>query len=422
MEARQVNLNEIVSGRFLSLQISNIRDIFDTSKVSFSKDDSKKMGKIFKKMNLLEETPLAEYVRKVNIEEFGEAISRLLMFIVALNNGNKLPQSKNRNTDFELNQNLDDLDDMQIMSKINQLFQKNAMNKTWFFGILPLGVYMNLFSFHPLTPKLDEAKLETIEENKEALYDIFIKLGLFNSLNQTEEACGEFIKKPDGRTLHLRVLGTNHILLRTQFNALKIFLETHQELKNKNIKIELLGKTGTNNSFGEDDKSEITVMQEMAKEYLPDFPLEKIISVTTKGNFVNTVQTIQTADLLEASKINEGDVVLYFGCASALNRQFLDITNYIQGQKNNNYPSYFTACGGYSALEEDLKIFTESYKDKEVRFQKAAKVFERLKGSNLLTELGKGCYTSFQNKIIAEKEKAKQQETSSSSKTWLLQK
>ncbi|HSQ98266.1 MAG TPA: hypothetical protein VLL98_06170 [Rickettsiales bacterium] len=47
----------------------------------------------------------------------GKSISKLLMFLIALNNDNKLPQSKNLNTDFELNKILDNT---QISDGINR--------------------------------------------------------------------------------------------------------------------------------------------------------------------------------------------------------------------------------------------------------------------------------------------------------------
>ncbi|MDD2839551.1 MAG: hypothetical protein PHY80_00275 [Rickettsiales bacterium] len=404
-----VNLNEIVLGRFLS-QIDNVSDVFDSNKMPISEADAIKIGRIFRKLSL-ENTPLMEHSKRVSDKDFGEAISKLLIFLVALNNNGKLPQAKNPTADFELNQ---ELSEAQIAEKINQLLQTYAMNKTSLFGILPLGVYMNIFSWHPLTPKLDDQKLGIIEENREALYNVFSRLSFLDSIDQTEDAFTAFQQKAVDDILHLRVLGNNHILLRTQFDTLRTFLRNHLvELRDRKIQVELLGKTGINNSFSEDDKSEIAFMYEMAEEYLTEFSPIKVITIPTKGSFVNTTQTIQTVDSRVDTKAKENDVVIYFGCANALNRQFLDIAKYNreQGQFSN---SFFTACGGYEVAERDLRSFAELHIEREAKFKVAAKKFIRLKEANLCTELAKGYYTSCQIERVKAQQESKKDPVSTS--------
>ena len=287
---------------------------------------------------------------------------QLILFSLKLNNNNKYFKVNNsgkivlKNKFLFFKRHID-------IKLINTIMQNN------FFDHVKLFNFINI----AIKPINNSKKINIIKKYSKNLNDCFKKLGIYKIL-QTKEQDINFIlnvfEQNQNSKITIRLYGSNHIILDTMVRQLDIFLhklnKNHNINKYKNrINIELLGQTGINNYYKEDNKSEIEIMKQKTK-YLKDLGWN-IIIIPTEG-IVGTIKTIKTANKNKNIYNNE-EYFFHFLCPNTLNRQKINIIeNLIQSKEklkkdNKNIQNikeyiykhnYFDNCGGYIKLEKDL--------------------------------------------------------------------
>lgn len=170
----------------------------------------------------------------------------------------------------------------------------------------------------------DENEINLLQEFKNELDDVFFSMKITekSTINNITDKQVENIINQNG-IKQIRVLGTNHILMREQLIGLRDELDILKEKKllNKNYKILLLCGNHINRGFKEDYFSECKHMRNLIVEILPDESNDnriKIIKTTKNAKNIgrpNTVNTVLKAD--ELFKPDEGEIVIYNSFNSA---------------------------------------------------------------------------------------------------------
>ncbi len=293
--------------------------------------------------NFLEESNF-KYKKTADYEQEKNFLG-LLSMTMSLN-GNKLKDAFMVDGNNEINLNYRALKDKSASDIFVDLTQKNFMYNKKILNLIPIRHLI-----------INKSKLKELETYKDLFEKCFDSLQIHKSETYDVNEIINNLKK--GEELKLRVLGTNHIFLKTEFNAVKKFLDKVPENLRSQITVELLSKTGTNRSFREDDKPEIEIMKKMAKKHLSKYNVA--IQPVTFGKHANTLGTIVAADKLDSLNDPEKTSTLYFLCPNALNRQIYDIelhnlkNGYGTRHSATSKKIYFDGCGGYVQLEKDIK-------------------------------------------------------------------
>ena len=300
--------------------------------------------------NFLEESNF-KYKKTADYEQEKNFLG-LLSMTMSLN-GNKLKDAFMVDGNNEINLNYRALKDKSASDIFVDLTQKNFMYNKKILNLIPIRHLI-----------INKSKLKELETYKDLFEKCFDSLQIHKSETYDVNEIINNLKK--GEELKLRVLGTNHIFLKTEFNAVKKFLDKVPENLRSQITVELLSKTGTNRSFREDDKPEIEIMKKMAKKHLSAYNVA--IQPVTFGKHANTLGTIVAADKLDSLNDPEKTSTLYFLCPNALNRQIYDIelhnlkNGYGTRHSATSKKIYFDGCGGYEQLEKDIQAKVDKNK------------------------------------------------------------
>lgn len=224
------------------------------------------------------------------------------------------------------------------------LTQKNFMRNQKILGLIPIRHLI-----------IDDKKLKLITKYSRIFEECFDSLHMYQKSEYDMDEIKKNLEK--GEKLRIRILGTNHFFLKTEFKAVKNFLDQIPEKSREQITVELLSKSGVNKNFGEDHEPELKIMEHMSAKYLKQYGV-KIQSVDS-GKHANTERTLVAADKIDSLNGLQNTPILYFMCPNALNRQKYDIELHnLQNSLNTrtNIPViYYDNCGGYKQLEADLE-------------------------------------------------------------------
>lgn len=256
-----------------------------------------------------------EITTKKSIELLGFSDERsILSFIKLLIFGENLLKGKIEYfpTDFEAieflekNQNLN-------MDFINKKFQKYYLRLKRIFIFKKIKLLIT-----------DKKETDLLQKFKNELDDLFFSMKITekSTINNITDKQVKNIINQNG-IKQIRVLGTNHILMREQLIGLGSELNILKEKKliNKNYKILLLCGNHINRVFKEDYFSECKHMKNLINEILPDeYNNDKIRIIKTTKNArnigrPNTINTVLKAD--ELFKPDEGEIVVYNSFNSA---------------------------------------------------------------------------------------------------------
>ena len=269
----------------------------------------------------------------------------LLSMMMSLN-GNKLKNVFTVDGNNEINFNYQILKNKSASDIFVDLTQKNFMYNKKILNIFPIRHLI-----------INKSKIKELERYGDLFEKCFDSLQIHKSEEYDANEIINNLKK--GEELKLRILGTNHIFLKTEFNAVQKFLNKVPQNLQQQITVELLSKTGVNRAFREDSEPEIDIMKKMASKYLNKYNVS--IQPITFGKHANTLGTIVAADRLDALSNPEKTSILYFLCPNALNRQIYDIELHnLKNGYGTRYSAtsnkiYFDGCGGYEQLEKDIK-------------------------------------------------------------------
>ncbi len=335
IEARQLNDECRKIGFFNIFMKSVSESITGKTNCRFSKDTLNGVREFLKQSNF-------EYGRTSAFEQ--EQMFLGLVAIMAEMNDYNLKKIFVLNKNNELELNCKNLNATNINDALINLTQKTFMYNKKLLGIVPIRHLI-----------LDDKKKDKFEKHKDVFEKCFESLKIHKKSEYNIDEIIEDLKK--GEKLKLRILGTNHFFLKTEFYATQDFLEKIPEEYRKQITVELLSKSGINNAFHEDKEPELDIMKKMSSKYLKSYGVQ-IIGVDG-GKHANTLDTIVTADKIDNEIGLAQANTLYFLCPNALNRQKYDIElhnlkNY-SNVNGNSSKIYYDNCGGYKQLEKDLQ-------------------------------------------------------------------
>lgn len=321
---------------FFNIFMKSISEIItDKTKYRFSKETLEGVREFLEQSNF-------EYRKSSTFEQ--EQMFLGLVAIMAEMNGYNLKKLFVLNKNSELDFNYKNLNTDNINDALINLTQKTFMYNKKLLGIFPLRHLI-----------IDKKKRKEFERYSDVFEKCFESLQIHKKSEYNTNEIIESLK--NGEKLKLRILGTNHFFLKTEFRAVQNFLnKIPAEYKNQ-ITVELLSKSGINSTFKEDKEPELEIMKKISLKYLKSYGV-KIIGIDG-GKHANTLDTIVAADKIDNEKGLAQANTLYFLCPNALNRQKYDIElhnlkNY--SNTNGNSPKiYYNNCGGYKQLENDLR-------------------------------------------------------------------
>lgn len=321
---------------FFNIFMKSISEsITDKTKYRFSKETLEGVREFLEQSNF-------EYRKSSTFEQ--EQIFLGLTAIMAEMHGYDLKKLFVLNKNSELDFNYKNLNTDNINDALINLTQKTFMYNKKLLGIFPLRHLI-----------IDKKKRKEFERYSDVFEKCFKSLQIHKKSEYNTNEIIESLK--NGEKLKLRILGTNHLFLKTEFRAVQNFLNKIPDKYKNQITVELLSKSGINSTFKEDKEPELEIMKKMSSEYLKSHGV-KIIGIDG-GKHANTLDTIVAADKID-NEIGLAHVnTLYFLCPNALNRQKYDIElhnlkNY--SNTNGNSPKiYYDNCGGYKQLENDLR-------------------------------------------------------------------
>ena len=370
IKARQFS-DECRNIGFFNIFMKSISEsITDKTKYRFSKETLEGVREFLEQSNF-------EYRKSSTFEQ--EQMFLGLTAIMAEMHGYNLKKLFVLNKNSELDFNYKNLNADNINDALINLTQKTFMYNKKLLGIFPLRHLI-----------IDKKKRKEFERYSNVFEKCFESLQIHKKSEYNTNEIIESLK--NGEKLKLRILGTNHFFLKTEFRAVQNFLnKIPAEYKNQ-ITVELLSKSGINSTFKEDKEPELEIMKKMSSKYLKPHGV-KIIGIDG-GKHANTLDTIVAADKIDNEIGLAQANTLYFLCPNALNRQKYDIElhnlkNY--SNTNGNSPKiYYDNCGGYKQLEEDLR--KKATKNKNLLL--AIELYEKeptIENLGLLVKLNKKC-------------------------------
>lgn len=273
---------------------------------------------------------LKEITTKKSIELLGFSNEKSrLSFIKLLLFGESLLEGKVDHfpTDFEAISFLKENQNLSI-NYINEKFQKYYLR------------LKRIFIFKKIKSLItDKKETDLLQKFKNELDDIFFSMKITekSTINDITDEQVENIVNQNG-IKQIRVLGTNHVLMREQLIGLRNELDILREKKllNKNYRILLLCGNHINKGYKEDYFSECKHMKNLSYEILEDESNSdriKIVKTTKKAKNIgrpNTVNTVLKAD--ELFKPKENEIIIYSSFSSAFSYR----TNYDIERDSNN--------------------------------------------------------------------------------------